>query len=101
LFDDDLALGTISDDGLTPMTELRFFGRGNIALAQLDGVPISFQNLGGVGSIWIPTGGELRVEFTAVPEASTLTLLTAAVTFAAMCRRRRSLSTPSKGANLR
>lgn len=76
LFDtSDLLLGTISADGLIAGTELKFFHQGIITGAWLDGNAISFSNSGGFDSVYLNGGGSLRVEFAAIPEVSTLTLL--------------------------
>ena len=66
---------TVSADGLMPDTELRFFGRGAIVAAMLDGSPLAFANYGAYGSVWLEGGGSLVVEFAAVPEPSAIVLL--------------------------
>jgi len=76
LFDTtDLVLGTISADGLMAGTELRLFHHGVITGAWLDGNAISFSNSGAYDSVFLTGGGSLRVEFAAIPEASTLVLV--------------------------
>lgn len=89
LFGESTILGTISDDGLTPGTELTFYGMGQILAATLDGAAISFANGVSESSVWLPTGGALVVQLTAVPEASTLVLVgLAGLAGSALARRR-------------
>lgn len=74
LFDGANVLGTISDDGLTAGTELRLM-RSQIVSATLDDEPLAFANQTGFGTLYIPSGGALRVEVLAVPEPASLLLL--------------------------
>lgn len=69
-FATNLALGTISGDGFLVGTTLRYFDRGLITGAWLNGSAIAFSNSGGIGEVVLPGSGELRVEFSAVPEFS-------------------------------
>lgn len=72
---DDEVLGTVSADALVAGTELRIFDRGEIVSATLDGTPLAFFNSPQYGSIWLPAGGVLSIQFAAVPEPATLVLL--------------------------
>jgi hypothetical protein len=90
LFDADLVLGTVSADGWVAGTALTIHDRGPISGAWLDGAAVGFANGSGFGAIWLPSGGELRIEFGVVPEAGSLTLagLTCAAAGALALRRR-------------
>jgi hypothetical protein len=74
-FDPHLVLGTISADGFVPGTELAFFGRGFVVGAWLEGAPLPFDNDSGVGRVTLSGAGDLRVEFSSVPESGRLTWL--------------------------
>lgn len=86
---DHVLLGTISADGLVPGTELRLFLSESITGAWLDGTAISFTNGPQYESVILPSGGSLRVEFAAVPEAGTLLLVGATAAIVVLSRRRR------------
>ncbi len=74
-FETDLVLGTVSADNFVAGTDLRFFGRGVVVGAWLNGQAIGFSNQSGVGTVSLPGAGELRVEFSAIPETSTLVMM--------------------------
>ena len=83
--------GTISDDAFTPGTELSFFHR-HIASATLNGTPLTFANIGDLGRLYLPHGGNLVVQFAAVPEpASWILMATASVMLVLQRHRRRVL----------
>jgi len=74
LYDDHQLLGTLSDDGLIPGTELTLYGR-NIVSATLDGVPLAFSNQAGFGQLMLDAGGSLAISVFSVPEPSSTLLL--------------------------
>jgi hypothetical protein len=73
-FQTDLVLGTISADNFVAGTDLRFFGRGLVVGAWLNGQAISFSNQAGIGTVSLPGAGELLVEFSAIPEARAMAM---------------------------
>ncbi len=73
-FQTDVVLGTISVDNFVAGTDLRFFGRGLVVGAWLNGQAISFSNQAGIGTVSLPGAGELRVEFSAIPEARAMAM---------------------------
>jgi len=74
LFGENGLRGTISDDAFTPGTALDFFHR-HIASATLNGSPLVFANDGDLGRLYLPHGGSLVVQFTAVPEPASWVLM--------------------------
>jgi hypothetical protein len=74
-FQPNLALGTISADGLVAGTDLEFFGRGVVVGAWINGEAIAYQNQAGVGRVTLASAGSLRVEFSVVPEIGSMWLI--------------------------
>jgi hypothetical protein len=64
-------LGTVSADGLAAGTLLKFFDRGRIASATLNGVSLTWLNTSGFAGVYLPGAGELSIHFTPVPEPGT------------------------------
>ncbi|MBX7168037.1 MAG: heparinase II/III-family protein [Pirellulales bacterium] len=85
----DQILGTVSDDGLVPGTELRIFDRGTIAWATLDGVFLPVHNGLDFGGVFLPHGGELVIQFGVVPEPSSCVLAAIGVAGAGLFVRRK------------
>ncbi len=71
--------GTVSDDGLLPGTALRWWGRGRILSAEVDGQAVAIANGPGYGELWLPHGGLVIARFAPVPEPATITLAMFAV----------------------
>lgn len=89
LFGDRRVDGTISADGLSSGTELKFFDRGQIVSAFLNGAPITFANGAGWAGVFLPAGGSLTVTFVPEPGAWLLAAVGAATGIALLSNRRR------------
>lgn len=85
-FEENLVLGTVSDDGLTAGTSLRLFNRGYATGAWIDGQAIDYSNHGSWAEFTIENGGELRIEFSTVPEPTTTAFYVLAVASMALAR---------------
>ncbi|MBY0589460.1 heparinase II/III family protein [bacterium] len=75
VFSPNEARGTISADQLLPGTQLRFFGRGFITGAWINGQSVTFGNQSGINTVLLSQPGDLRVQFSAIPEAGSLLLV--------------------------
>lgn len=88
----EVFLATVSADGMTPGTDLRFYEYGTILSATLDGLAIPFANGGTFSSVTLDAGGLLVVEFSTVPELRTIVLFALGQAGVVLLVRRRSRS---------